>query len=30
VHIVALDVQVADRIVVQLTDIAAIGAEDAS
>jgi hypothetical protein len=30
VHIVALDVQVADRIVAQLTDIAAIGAEDAT
>jgi uncharacterized protein len=30
VHIVALDVQVADHIVAQLTDIAAIGAEDAT
>lgn len=30
VHIVALDVQVADRVVAQLTDIAAIGAEDAT
>lgn len=30
VHIVALDVPVADRLVAQLTDIAAIGAEDAT
>jgi uncharacterized protein len=30
VHIVALDVPVADHIVAQLTDIAAIGAEDAT
>ncbi|MGH3563506.1 MAG: PH domain-containing protein [Mycobacterium sp.] len=30
VHIVALDVPVADRIVAQLTDIAALGAEDAT
>jgi membrane protein YdbS with pleckstrin-like domain len=30
VHIVALDVDVADRVVAQLTDIAAIGAEDAT
>jgi membrane protein YdbS with pleckstrin-like domain len=30
VHIVALDAHVADRIVAQLTDIAAIGAEDAT
>ena len=30
VHIVALVVDVADRIVAQLTDIAAIGAEDAT
>jgi uncharacterized protein len=30
VNIVALDVQVADHIVAQLTDIAAIGAEDAT
>jgi hypothetical protein len=30
VYIVALDVQVADHIVAQLTDIAAIGAEDAT
>jgi uncharacterized protein len=30
VHIVALDSAVADRIVAQLTDIAAIGAEDAT
>jgi hypothetical protein len=30
VHIVALDVDVADRAVAQLTDIAAIGAEDAT
>ena len=30
VHIVALDSDVADRIVAQLTDIAAIGAEDAT
>ena len=30
VHIVALDVAVADQIVAQLTDIAAIGAEDAT
>jgi uncharacterized protein len=30
VHIVALDVDVADHLVAQLTDIAAIGAEDAT
>jgi membrane protein YdbS with pleckstrin-like domain len=30
VHIAALDVAVADRLVAQLTDIAAIGAEDAT
>jgi membrane protein YdbS with pleckstrin-like domain len=30
VHIVALDSDVADRVVAQLTDIAAIGAEDAT
>jgi uncharacterized protein len=30
VHIVALDTDVADRVVAQLTDIAAIGAEDAT
>jgi uncharacterized protein len=30
VHIAALDVAVADQIVAQLTDIAAIGAEDAT
>ena len=30
VHIVALDVDVADHVVAQLTDIAAIGAEDAT
>jgi uncharacterized protein len=30
VHIVALDVAVADHLVAQLTDIAAIGAEDAT
>jgi uncharacterized protein len=30
VHIVALDAPVADRVVAQLTDIAAIGAEDAT
>jgi uncharacterized protein len=30
VHIVALDSEVADRIAAQLTDIAAIGAEDAT
>lgn len=30
VHIVALDVDVADQVVAQLTDIAAIGAEDAT
>lgn len=30
VHIVALDTDAADRIVAQLTDIAAIGAEDAT
>ena len=30
VHIAALDVEVADRLVAQLTDIAAIGAEDAT
>jgi uncharacterized protein len=30
VHIVALDVAVADRVVARLTDIAAIGAEDAT
>ncbi|MGB3475356.1 MAG: hypothetical protein WBA69_11325, partial [Mycobacterium sp.] len=30
VHIVALDAAVADRIVAQLTDIAALGAEDAT
>ena len=30
VRIVALDVDVADRVVAQLTDIAAIGAEDAT
>jgi membrane protein YdbS with pleckstrin-like domain len=30
VHIVALDVAVADNLVAQLTDIAAIGAEDAT
>jgi membrane protein YdbS with pleckstrin-like domain len=30
VHIVALDVPVADRLVAQLTDIAAIGGEDAT
>jgi membrane protein YdbS with pleckstrin-like domain len=30
VHIVALDVDVADQLVAQLTDIAAIGAEDAT
>ena len=30
VHIVALDIDVADRVVAQLTDIAAIGAEDAT
>lgn len=30
VHIVALDAPVADRVVAQLTDIAALGAEDAT
>jgi hypothetical protein len=30
VHIAALDVAVADHLVAQLTDIAAIGAEDAT
>jgi uncharacterized protein len=30
VHIVALDIQVADHVVAQLTDIAAIGVEDAT
>lgn len=30
VHILALDVDVADELVAQLTDIAAIGAEDAT
>jgi hypothetical protein len=30
VHIVALDTDVADRVVEQLTDIAALGAEDAT
>lgn len=30
VHIAALDTDVADRVVVQLTDIAALGAEDAT
>ena len=30
VRIVALDSEVADRVVAQLTDIAAIGAEDAT
>jgi hypothetical protein len=30
VHIVALDMDVADHVVAQLTDIAAIGAEDAT
>jgi uncharacterized protein len=30
VHIVALDADVADRVVTQLTDIAALGAEDAT
>ncbi len=30
VHIIALDVDVADHLVAQLTDIAAIGAEDAT